>query len=525
MLIYSSEITIKPEYGLHDVFSTISRWLSNRCNSQVDASRLSEGIRDLSLNGGYHITSRATLDENRNEIFPYLFCVQLSHPDDKVSGRRWVTEIGVRQDSSNEQITCTFLLKTEEISARVTSPIQVTRPKIVELLATKCNPLSSTPGLRIKNVDEHSAKAFLAEVERESRQFPIVFVSPTNQDGVTLIEVEKLQPQLLGIADIAQVVPFADTYAIEKSIGRKYSAFNGAINVIFPPRNGKSGIFCETVLYLPNNITNNKIIPDILASITHRTNLPFSWRHISLELVSQANLRRQLTKSIEKAKTNDESAEYAALLEEADKELIAKDREISDLRLQVESIASEKLNLESTIDGLKYSLSGKQSSLMEDEQLSTILPLREAVSSLVNKTNTLQQSLVLISVLFPDRVVVLDTAIQSANESLAFKYTEKAFELLWKLINDYWTELNKGGGDRAKEIFGNSAYAQNEGDTLSNEGRRRRAFNFGGRELIMLKHLKIGVKDSVSETLRIHFEWLADENKIIIGHCGKHLDV
>ncbi len=127
--------------------------------------------------------------------------------------------------------------------------------------------------------------------------------------------------------------------------------------------------------------------------------------------------------------------------------------------------------------------------------------------------------------MFPDRVVVLDTAIQSANESLAFKYTEKAFELLWKLINDYWTELNKGGGDRAKEIFGNSAYAQNEGDTLSNEGKRRRAFNFGGRELIMLKHLKIGVKDSVSETLRIHFEWLADENKIIIGHCGKHLDV
>ncbi|WP_279611117.1 hypothetical protein [Burkholderia gladioli] len=40
----------------------------------------------------------------------------------------------------------------------------------------------------------------------------------------------------------------------------------------------------------------------------------------------------------------------------------------------------------------------------------------------------------------------------------------------------------------------------------------------------MEKHLKHGVKDSAAETLRVHFEWIASEQKIIIGHCGKHLD-
>jgi hypothetical protein len=40
----------------------------------------------------------------------------------------------------------------------------------------------------------------------------------------------------------------------------------------------------------------------------------------------------------------------------------------------------------------------------------------------------------------------------------------------------------------------------------------------------MMKHLKIGVKDSVAETLRIHFEWDDGDRKIIIGHCGSHLD-
>ena len=42
--------------------------------------------------------------------------------------------------------------------------------------------------------------------------------------------------------------------------------------------------------------------------------------------------------------------------------------------------------------------------------------------------------------------------------------------------------------------------------------------------MVMEKHLKHGVKDSVAETLRIHFEWVADQKKLVIGHCGKHLD-
>ena len=44
-----------------------------------------------------------------------------------------------------------------------------------------------------------------------------------------------------------------------------------------------------------------------------------------------------------------------------------------------------------------------------------------------------------------------------------------------------------------------------------------------GSSIVMPMHLKIGVKDTAAETLRIHFEWFADEQKIVIGHCGPHL--
>jgi hypothetical protein len=41
----------------------------------------------------------------------------------------------------------------------------------------------------------------------------------------------------------------------------------------------------------------------------------------------------------------------------------------------------------------------------------------------------------------------------------------------------------------------------------------------------MWRHLKLGNKDSVNESLRVHFEWFASEKKIVIGHCEPHLDL
>ena len=35
-----------------------------------------------------------------------------------------------------------------------------------------------------------------------------------------------------------------------------------------------------------------------------------------------------------------------------------------------------------------------------------------------------------------------------------------------------------------------------------------RTFTYGEQEVVMLKHLKIGIKDSLSATLRVHFEWM-----------------
>lgn len=134
-------------------------------------------------------------------------------------------------------------------------------------------------------------------------------------------------------------------------------------------------------------------------------------------------------------------------------------------------------------------------------------------------------SLRLISIAWPDRVVVLDSAVRSARKSASFKQPDDALELLTTLVTDYYDAIKRGGDNEARKVFGKNEFAPKESDSsLSKEGLKRRVFTYKNQPVEMLAHLKIGVKPSVAETLRIHFHWDARDQKIVIGHCGPHLD-
>lgn len=529
MLVYSSRFYLVPKDGAQQIVDCVARWIGKRTGGYIEGSQLVDGLRQR-LRDGSMVVSRATHDPKDEPAYPLLFCGQLSHNDNEVTGRRWFTEVGLRQLNQHGPVECTILLRTEEISARVTAPIQVTRPRLVQTLMESCEPSVDTPGLRIKRLDESSAAAFLVEVEREARQYPIVVVS-ANRDGIYAVQPERLRTLLVGIAEVVEVPAGVDTFKIEEVLSSRYSAWGGAINVLFQARSSDRGVYCDRTLYRPADLADltadgKNLDSEILATVTHRTNLPYSWKHISLEVVSQAKLRSQLTAVIQKAKDNDEANEYAALLEEADKELLAKDDEVAALRQDLEDKALLAHRLQADIDGLKHALNGRQTSgdASEDE-VAALKPLRDAVASLVNGEPSLEHSLTIISAFFPNRVVVLDSAYESAQDSKEFIYGKRAFDLLWAFVNDYWSALAGGQGDMiGKRAFGANDYAQNEGQALSNPGKRRRTFNYRGTDILMEKHLKIGIKDSVAETVRIHFAWIGVEKRLVIGHCGKHLD-
>jgi hypothetical protein len=312
-------------------------------------------------------------------------------------------------------------------------------------------------------------------------------------------------------------------------------AFGGAVKVVFPVRRGSRDRFCETVLMRPDAIAEllsggKSLESEVLSAITHRTNLPASWRHISPAKVDQAILHGRVAALLEKAKGSahaGELAEYVELLEAADQELLSKDADLKLARADFEAKDEEVRDLKAEIFSLKQTLSGLQVDEGHDGSMEVLEPLREKVVEVVSSKLILQKVVDLMATLFPDRLVFLETAMASAKDSdrNGFKLADKACELLHTLATDYWRALMDGKGDQqAKAVFGQNAFAANESDSLSNEGKKLRTFNYRGRDFIMEKHLKHGVKDSKAETLRIHFEWMPSEKKLVIGHCGKHLN-
>lgn len=532
MLVYANSFNLNPEGGRNAVIERVATWVGQTRNSFVDPARLAGGIRELKFVDGAVLSSRATVDVDGNPQYPFYFCAKLTHGQEGVSGRRWITEIGLKQDAQDAPVQCSVLLETSEVSAKVVAPIHVTRPRIVQSLIENCKPVGDTPSLSLIPLTETNAAGFTYGIEHRSRRYPIVLIS-ANRDGVFPILPERMRSLAVGLAQVVEIPPFADTFKIQAILGRRYIAFGGAINIIFPPRSSGDSLFCKTVLLRPDQLeelasAGTTAEAEVMATITHYTNLPHSWRHTSSDMVGQAILAKRLEKAVSEAASSNDVSVYEELLQEAAEKLTSKDAQIQSLREELEDATADLDYAEAQADGLKHALSGVQSRTTDssDQIAEAVTPLRDALRSVLNESPTLEQGIRLLGGLYSDRVFVLESAVASARESDrgGFRYGYKAFELLRTLAENYWEALTSGKGDQqARAAFGNS-FAAKEADTLSKNGRECRTFNYMGRDILMEKHLKIGVKDSLAETLRVHFDWVPDEQKIIIGHCGKHLD-
>ena len=115
------------------------------------------------------------------------------------------------------------------------------------------------------------------------RRSVLIVVSPTAEKQY-LVDVDRLRSPTVGLAQLFVIPKNEDTRALEHALTSKYTAYLGAVNVIFPiSRNQK---FREAYRYLPEQL--EEILEDgrspeteILPSVAHRLNLPQSLRRIT----------------------------------------------------------------------------------------------------------------------------------------------------------------------------------------------------------------------------------------------------
>lgn len=533
MLVYSTTLWLNGQTAPDLILNVISNWLARKTKENLTGASLMSG-KTLRMKDGSRIQTIGVTD-----AFPIMHAIRYAHGDKDVSGRQWLTEVGFRQESFDSEIECSILLKTDEISARVEERVQPTVPYVVHEIIKHCSPSPRTCGLAINILDdENKVEGLGYDIESRERRYPLVLVSPI-PDSKYLVDPEKLKFWLEGLAELV-LIPFgANTFWIEQVVGNKYAVWNGAVSIVFPKADLHDRSFIPTRRLLPEeliNMINDGQEPEreILSIITHRMNLPNSWRHITIESVADRFRRRELARLRQQAAETGKSAEYAGFLEECTKEqdeqLKNKQNLINQLESHVASLEDELRQLDDEKRQLRYeneSLKGKLLNIdVTPKYELTYECLHDIFASIVGNLLAPEDSLSIVKKLFPDRVEILPSAWNSARKSKSFKHKDKAFELLWRLANEYWIALSSGKSDaEARAVFGES-YSAKESEIASKNKRAKqlRTFSYNGQKIEMMKHLKIGVKPSAVETIRIHFEWLANERKIVIGHCGPHLD-
>jgi hypothetical protein len=122
---------------------------------------------------------------------------------------------------------------------------------------------------------------------------------------------------------------------------------------------------------------------------------------------------------------------------------------------------------------------------------------------------------------------VLKNAKQSAGNMDQFEHGRRLLDMLRRLVTEYRSKLIERGDNEARKAFANNEYAAMESETVMQNHRLRgmRTFDYEGTRVEMFRHLKIGIESNVAKTIRVHFHWDADRQKIVIGYCGEHLPV
>jgi hypothetical protein len=360
MLVYANHLTFQGSGTEEAIFKAIGGWLKEQLGFGLRPDQLRQDgeFSGCGDDARFSLRIRATGEEE-----PKLYAWVLKNPDETVWGRQWITELGLRSYGGILEVSC--VVKTDELSTLVASPVMVSRPRVIGYLidnvqqAVGAGVTTSLPGVSVKFAgrDKDSYRGLLAEIERPDRDYPIVLLSPT-RDGRYLLNAADLQQQLVGLGQVVQLSPDFNSYDMAEVLGHSQSAWGGAVNILYMPT--RTGVVRSRRFRLDEILSWGDIQHDrisrLLAWTTNNTNIPRLRQHVRPEGVVQLALRRRM----QTARANSDWMNAAPWRMEPEEEAA---RRCSELGRLVE----DNSRLEATISEFKAELADAKDELAKKE--------------------------------------------------------------------------------------------------------------------------------------------------------------
>jgi hypothetical protein len=384
--------------------------------------------------------------------------------------------------------------------------------------------------------DATDVRVFVDELLlRSDRETPVVVIACDLGGSSALVDVPVLAQKLRGLAVVAALHGKEVTWEYRQELERRdvsgdLACFNGAIHTYGSTRR----IGADHQLWLGRSLAalpeheRSERVGETIARRLALAHLPTGFFSLIEEIDRQTRAERASTPKLDAGSTGDVAAALA-LMDEANARATTKETELRSTLARIEELETRVQQLELDCDVAEKQAENLQEVLEQYKErantgvLST--ELRDAFHrAIVTGAPTPAEALDIIATLFPDRVVVLDAARSSALDASAYLNPRDVFSLLRRLATDFWDRITTTPAT-AHKAFTLKEYAPDGSESEHNDRRcvEDRTRTYRGKELVMWKHLKAGGNGGPDKCLRIHFEWIAHERKIVIGHCGRHL--
>ena len=226
-----------------------------------------------------------------------------------------------------------------------------------------------------------------------------------------------------------------------------------------------------------------------------------------------------------------EIAEWEEFAEAYEVEITTLKGDVQKLQGTNKALEEEKDDLNAALDSKRYLLSAalerEESADTKNQQLEASTNKLKDLS--VNLADSLKDLLEILDARYSSKIVILDEAWNSAEDFRGFDCDE-----YWKILESMPTDLwNIYFGDEDYSGRVDDEYQRRTGfelsltETKATQANQRlmrlRKRKYKNREIDITPHIK-GRDKNPKFTFRVHYYVDRDDQKIVIGHCGEHLE-
>lgn len=474
---------------------------------------------------------------------PEHWCVRYEHACADERFRQWGTDIGLTRtgDHLRLSLVTTHWLLPGYIGDEPMSPVPSAPGVVGQILKARqweCFAGNQRLSSRPIELPEGQGAEFARLLEDPSRQCSVVLLSRRFADGSVSVDPAPLARLLAGVA----VVLVAQTPEVNDELDwvvpKAFRCRDGAVRIYQPRVHLHADSDARRHRFFrPEEVQErgaDAVRDMIVRGVARRSRVDMAAGVASLEDVGSRQRERRLQALRAKAADSDLREQVALLEDEVDRQAKGKaalESYNKGLAEWADSLEDERDQLASDLDRtrneVKYWREQAQQVTARESTLKGRLQRLEQLRAL--PTN-LPDMVSIIEELHAGRVVFTENArvaAKSAQINSSLKDLIEAWSCLWAVATDLHDLLfeHVDGVDLEAVFRSKTGYQLSMSESKATQQQaklmRLRRQEFEGHEIDITPHVKCG---SEPRMLRVHFYVDRAEHRLIIGHCGDHLD-